>query len=58
MMCEGKVKSLDNYWIRDNGSINVVVSGVNKVFLGKGISRGHLCTWHDLPMDIKVLQKQ
>ena len=58
MACEREVKSLDDYWIRDDGSVSIVISGVNEVFLGKGISRGHPCAWCDLPMDIKVLQKQ
>ena len=55
MVCEGKVKGLDDYWIRDDDGINIVIGGVNEVFLGKGVSRGHPCIWHDLPMDIKVL---
>ena len=55
MACESEVKGLYNYRLRDNGCINVVVGGVNEVFLGKSICRGHSCTWCDLPMDIKVL---
>ena len=55
MACEREVKCLDDYWIRDDGSISVVISGVDEVFSGEGISRGHLCTWCDLPMDIEVL---
>ena len=56
MACEREVKCLDDYWIRDDGSISIVIGGVNEVFLEEGISRGHPCTWGDLPMDIKVLQ--
>ena len=55
MVCEGEVKNLDNHWIWDNGNISIVVSGVDKVFLGKGISRCHLSTRCDLPTDIKIL---
>ena len=55
MACEGEVKSLDDHWIRDNGDINVVISGVDEVFLGKGISGRHLCTRCDLPADIEIL---
>ena len=57
MACERKVKSLDDYWIRNDGSISVVISGVNEVFSGEGISRGHPCTRCDLPADVKGLQK-
>ena len=56
MVCKREVKCLDDYWIRDDGSISIVIGGVNEVFLGEGISRGHPCTWGDLPMDIEVLQ--
>ena len=55
MACEGEVKSLDDDWIKDDGDVSVVISGVNEVFSGKGISRCHLCTRCDLPMDIKIL---
>ena len=55
MMCEGEVKSLDDHWIWDDGNINIVISGVNEVFLGKGVSRCHLCTRYDLPADIEIL---
>ena len=57
MVCEREVKSLNDYWIRDDGSVSIVISGVNKVFLGEGVSRGHPCTWCDLPVDVEVLQK-
>ena len=53
MVCEGEVKNLDNHWIWDNGNISIVVSGVDKVFLGKGISRCHPCTRCDLPVILK-----
>ena len=55
MACEGEVKSLDNHWIWDNGDINIVISCVNEVFSGKGVSGRHLCTRCDLPADIKIL---
>ena len=58
MVCKREVKSLDDYWIRDNGSVSVVIHGVDEVFSGKGVSRSHPCTWCDLPADIEVLQKQ
>ena len=58
MAHEGEVKSLDDHQVWDNGDINVVVSGINEVFSRKGVSRRHLCTRCDLPMDIKILQKQ
>ena len=55
MACEGEVKSLNDQWVWDNGNINVVISGVNEVFLRKGISGRHPCTQCDLPADIKIL---
>ena len=58
MACEGEVKSLDDHRVWDNGNINVVVSGIDEVLLRKGISRHHLHARCNLPMDIKVLQKQ
>ena len=44
MVHEGEVKSLDDHWIWDNGDIDIVISGVDEVFLGKGVGRCHLCT--------------
>ena len=55
MACEREVKSLDDHWIWDNSDINVVISGVDEVFLRKGISGHHLCSRCDLPADIEVL---
>ena len=55
MVCEGEVKSLDDHCIWDDGNINIVISSVNEVFLRKGVSRCHLCTRCDLPVDIKIL---
>ena len=55
MVHEGEVERLDDHWIWDNGDIDIVISGVDEVFLGKGVSRRHLCTRCDLPVDIKIL---
>ena len=58
MAREGEVQSLDDYWVWDNGNIYIVIGGINEVFSRKGVSRRHPCTRCDLPVDIKVLQKQ
>ena len=55
MVREGEVKSLDDHWVWDNGDINVIISGVDEVFLRKGISGCRPCTRGDLPADIKIL---
>ena len=55
MVCEGEVKSLDDHWIWDDGDISIVISGVDEVFSGKGISRHHPCTRYDLPANIEIL---
>ena len=55
MMCKGEVKSLDDHWIQDDGNISVVISGVDEVLSGKGVSGHHPCTRCDLPADIKIL---
>ena len=55
MACKGEVKSLDDHWIWDNGNINVVISGVDEIFLRKGVSGRHPCPRCDLPADIEVL---
>ena len=55
MACKGEVKSLDDHWIWDNGDINVVISSVDEVFSGKGVSERHPCTRCDLPADIEIL---
>ena len=39
MSGESEVKGLDNHWVRDNGSISIVVSGVRGLF-GKGHWQG------------------
>ena len=55
MVHEGEVKSLDDHWIWDNGNISIVISGVNEVFSGKGVSGHHSCARCDLPVDIEIL---
>ena len=55
MVREEEVKSSDDHWIRDDGDVSVVISGVDEVFSGKGISGCHPCTRYDLPMDIEIL---
>ena len=55
MAHEGEVESLDDHWIWDDGDIVIVISGVNEVFLGKGVGGCHPSTRCDLPTDIKIL---
>ena len=55
---EGEVEGIDDHRIREDGSVCVVGSGIQVILSRKGISRSHLCSWGNLPDDIKILEKE
>ena len=58
MMREGEVEGIDDCRIREDGSVCIVGSGVQVIFLRKGISGSHLCSWGNFPDDVKILEKE
>ena len=42
MTCKGEVKSSDYCGFGANGSIGIVIKGINRVLSGKCVHRGHL----------------
>ena len=58
MTREGEVKGIDDHRIREDGSVCVVGSGIQVIFLRKGISWSHLCSWGNLPDNVKILEKE
>ena len=55
---EGKVKSIDDNRVRDNGGCVIVRRCINIIFARKSICRAHLRTWGDNPFDMEVLEKE
>ena len=54
--CE--VKGVDDHGVGKDGSIGIVLSGVEVVPPRESISRSHVSSRGDLPDDIKVLKKE
>ena len=57
-MREGEVKGIDDHRIWEDGGVYVVGSGIQVIFSRKGISRSHLCSWGNLPDNVKILEKE
>ena len=55
MACEGEVESIDNNRFRDNGGVDIIRGGANRVMAGEGIHGGHFSTREDFPDNVKVL---
>ena len=58
MMGEGEVEGVNDDWVGDDRSIDVVGGGVNEVTGREGVGGSHLGTQEDFPDDIKVLEEQ
>ena len=58
MTSEGKVECLDDYWVGNDGGVDIIGGGVDGVSTGEGISGGHFGTRKNLPEDIKVLKEE
>ena len=55
---EGKVKSIDDNRVRDNGGHMIVRRYINIIFVRKSVCRAHLRTWGDNPFNVEVLEKE
>ena len=58
MTREGEVKGIDDHRIWEDGSVYIVGSGIQVILSRKGISGSHLCSWGNLPDDVKILEKE
>ena len=58
MAREGEVEGIDDHRIWEDGGVCIVGSGIQVIFLRKGISGFHLCSWGNLPDDVKILEKE
>ena len=58
MTSEGKVECLDDYWLRNDGSVDIIGGGVNGIATGEGVGGGHLGTRENFPYDIEVLEEE
>ena len=57
-MRECEVKGIDDHRIWEDGGVCIVGGGIQVILLRKGISRSHLCSWGNLPDDVKILEKE
>ena len=57
-MRECEVKGIDDHRIWEDGSVCIVGSGIQVILSRKGISRSHLCSWGNLPDNVKILEKE
>ena len=58
MTRESEVEGIDDQRVREDGSVCVINSGIQVIFSRKGISRSHLCSWGNLPDNVKILEKE
>ena len=58
MAGQGEVEGIDNHGAREDGSVHITHCSVQVVLLREGISRSHLCSWGDLPDDVKILEEE
>ena len=55
---EGEIESIDDHWIRDDGSIYVVSHGIQMILSRESVHRSHLCSRGHLPDNVKILEKE
>ena len=55
---KSEIQCLDNYWVGNNRSINIVEGSVNEIAMGEGVGGGHPGTREDFSDDIKVLEEE
>ena len=58
MVREGEIEGIDDHRIWEDGGVCIVSSGIQVIFLRKGISGSHLCPRGNFPDDVKVLEKE
>ena len=58
MTREGEVEGIDDYRIREDGGVHIILCSVQVIFSRESISRPHLRPWGDLPNDVKILEKE
>ena len=58
MVGQGEIKGIDDHGVREDGSVCIILCGVDVVLAREGISRSHLCSWSNLPDDVKVLKEE
>ena len=55
---QGEIKGVDDHGVREDGSVCIILSDVYVVLVREGISRSHLCSWSNIPDDVKVLKEE
>ena len=58
MMREGEIEGIDDHGVRKDGSMRIILSGVDMVFAREGISRSHLCSRSNFPDNVEVLKEE
>ena len=58
MASQREVKAVDDHGVGKDGSIGIVLSGIEIILLRESISRSHVSSRGDFPDDIKVLKKK
>ena len=55
---EGEVEGIDDHRVWEDRSVCIVGSGIQVILSRKGVGRSHLCSWSNLPDDVKILEKE
>ena len=58
MARQGKIEGVNDYGVREDGSVGIITSGVQVILMREGISGSHPRSWGDLPDDVKVLKEE
>ena len=58
MAREGEVEGINDHRIWEDGGVCIVGSGIQVILSRKGISGSHLCSWGNLPDNVKILEKE
>ena len=58
MVGQGEIEGIDDHGVQEDGSVCIIHSSVQVVFMREGISRSHLHPRGDLPDNVKVLEEE
>ena len=55
---QGEIKGINDHGVREDGSVHIIISGVQVILAREGISRSHQPSRSNLPDDVKVLKEK
>ena len=58
MAGQGEIEGVNDHRVWEDGSVCIILSGVQVILMREGISGSHLCPRGDLPDNVKVLEEE